>query len=91
MTAKAFRDVFQEDLKQKVLMRSVEKGNSCAVSFINGILQKNIKNQGTQSLSIDGIFEDYRNQVAFLDKKLAAAHINEKNMMSELDRLMEKC
>ena len=43
MTVKAFKDIFQMDLEEKVIKRSVEKSSNAAEIFINNILQKEMK------------------------------------------------
>jgi len=41
-------------------------------------------------LSIDGIFADYKAQVAQLNAKLKAAAISEQAVLHELDRISDK-
>ena len=90
MTVKTFKDIFQMELEEKVIKRSIDMSSEAAKQFINDTLMKEKRNYGTQSLSIDGIFEDYRIQVEGLTKKLKAANINEKGMLAEIHRIADK-
>ena len=60
MTTKAFADSFAADLREKVIERSIDWTGDVATEFIEKTFQREMRNQGSQSMSIDELFVDYR-------------------------------
>ena len=60
MTSKAFADKLDEDLRSKVIERSIDWTGDVAYEFIEKTFQRELRNQGSQSMSIDELFVDYR-------------------------------
>ena len=84
MTGKAFADTFNDDLREKVIERSIDWTGDVACDFIEKTFQREMRNQGSQSMSIDELFVDYRERIIALEKKLKAATVVESNLMQEL-------
>ena len=59
MTVNAFNRIFDEDLENKVLNRSIAKANDAAVHYLRNALDKLVRHQGSQTMSIEELFEDY--------------------------------
>ena len=60
MTSKAFADKLDEDLRSKVIEGSIDWTGDVACEFIEKTFQRELRNQGSQSMSIDELFVDYR-------------------------------
>ena len=89
MTTKAFADSFAADLREKVIEKSIDWTGNVATEFIEKTFQREMRNQGSQSMSIDELFVDYRERIHKLDKKLKAATVVESNLMQELTRIAD--
>ena len=63
MTAYAFTMGFDEDLENKVIGRSIEKSNAAVKTFLQNELQKMVKHEGCQTMSIEELFVDYGEQI----------------------------
>ena len=89
MTAYAYKQSFEEQLQTKVIKRSIDKSNEAVKTFLQNELQKLVKHCGSQTMSIDELFEDYNQQIQALEKKMKGAAQREQNLMNELTRISD--
>lgn len=90
MTVKAFQDKFREDLKEKVITRSVTKSCDVAHEFIDNYLQKKVRNVSSQTNSIDDLVSDHIERINQQMTMLKAAEIHETSILAELNRISKR-
>ena len=87
MTSHSYNTFMDQDVLQKLLKPSIERTKEVANNFYHQVLNKELRHQGAQTMSMQEIFHDYQVQVDHLNKRLRGAAMREKNLNNELDRI----
>lgn len=87
MTANAFSHTFEMDLHDKVIKRSVDRSSDVALSFMKNLTTKYLRNQGSQSETMEELFVEHSATIKKLNNTLNASRIHETCIMAELNRI----
>lgn len=90
MTVKVFQDKFSEELKEKVITRSINRSCDVAHDFIDKFMKIKVRNVGIQTKSIDDLVADHLERIHEQRSMLKAAEIHETSILAELNRVTKK-
>lgn len=90
MTVKTFCDMFESDLNEKVISRSINRSCDVAHDFIEKVMKVKVRHASIQTNSIDEIFADHVKQIEEQTAMLKAAKIHETSILGELNRITKR-
>lgn len=90
MPVQTFNENFDADLEQKVIHKSIYTTGDVANKFYEKRMRKMVRNQGTQSETLEELFRDTKTTARILKQKLDASQKSQNNLTKELQRISLK-